>query len=130
MTKTGHCRSCKKPTTFALKAQVFGNGSENFVWVCSVCETKNPGGDKEFYIDAAKVRAHLSPEEIEALPRIMPTLFNRCVRCGARDTEAHHWAPKGIFGSDESNRWPQDYLCKGCHDQWHRMVTPQLVKTP
>jgi hypothetical protein len=22
---------------------------------------------------------------------------------------------------------PKDFLCKACHDEWHRKVTPQLV---
>jgi hypothetical protein len=32
-----------------------------------------------------------------------------------------------MFGKAEADQWPKDYLCKACHDQWHRMVTPKLV---
>ena len=51
----------------------------------------------------------------------------RCARCGSRGAEEHHWAPQAIFGKDEANRWPKDFLCKPCHDEWHRLVTPELV---
>jgi hypothetical protein len=51
---------------------------------------------------------------------------NRCARCGARDVELHHWAPRAMFG-EEADRWPQDYLCHDHHAEWHRTVTPGLV---
>ena len=51
----------------------------------------------------------------------------RCAKCGVRGAEEHHWAPQAMFGKDEANRWPKDFLCKPCHDEWHLKVTPQLV---
>lgn len=43
-----------------------------------------------------------------------------CVRCAASTgTELHHWAPVGIFGFDDAESWPKDYLCRECHTQWH-----------
>jgi hypothetical protein len=51
----------------------------------------------------------------------------RCARCGARGAEEHHWAPRAIFGKESADDWPKDFLCKACHDEWHRRVTPQLV---
>jgi hypothetical protein len=51
----------------------------------------------------------------------------RCARCGRRGAEEHHWSPRAIFGKDEAETWPKDFLCKACHDEWHLKVTPQLV---
>ena len=28
---------------------------------------------------------------------------------------------------NDANLWPTDYLCKPCHDLWHKTVTPQLI---
>lgn len=128
-TKMANCWACKSTTEFQLHVEVFINGSENFVWVCSKCRIRNPGHDQGMYIKAELVRQHLDDEEIASLPRILPTFYNRCSRCGNRGAESHHWAPTGIFGSEEASKWPQDYLCKRCHDEWHRLVTPQLVKS-
>lgn len=125
--KSGTCLNCKTATSFILHIQLFANGSENFLWVCSKCNRRNPSGDKQFYIPAELVRKHLTPNQILELPTITPDLYCRCARCGNRTTELHHWGPKGIFGTDEAEKWPKDYLCKDCHDLWHRMVTPGLV---
>lgn len=80
------------------------------------------------FIANALVEEDLSPEEIDSLPLIVNVPCNRCVKCGDRNCELHHWAPRAIFGKDECEQWPQDYLCKACHDRWHRLVTPQLVR--
>jgi hypothetical protein len=125
--KTALCLNCKVTRKLILHLQLFANGSENFLWVCPACNTRNPSRDRQFYIPSETVRQHLSAEQIEALPIITPDLYTRCARCGNRTTELHHWAPRAIFGNDECERWPKDYLCKDCHDQWHRQVTPQLV---
>ena len=51
----------------------------------------------------------------------------RCAKCGARGAERHHWAPRAIFGQDAAETWPKDFLCLACHEEWHRLVTPQWV---
>jgi len=125
--KSGLCSQCKAKTVFILHRQIFTNGSNNFLWVCSRCNFRNPEKSKQFYIPSETVQKHLKPEQIDALPMILPKLYNRCARCGARDVELHHWAPVAKFGQDEAEQWPMDYLCKDCHDQRHRTVTPELV---
>lgn len=47
-----------------------------------------------------------------------------CGRVGAR--EVHHWAPRHLFG-DEADRWPTADLCRTCHAEWHRRVTPTMA---
>lgn len=126
-TKKGHCRNCKVETPWTLYRQVFANASENFVWQCSRCNTKNPGREPQLFIPKETIASRLTEEQISDLPTIMPGLYDRCARCGNRGTERHHWAPRAIFGK-ECESWPQDYLCKDCHDQWHRLVTPQLTQ--
>ena len=128
MKKAIICAYCQADTMAQLEIQIFGNGSLNFVWVCDGCRRFNPEGTGTLYIPKETVQQHLTPEQIAALPKIMPALETRCAHCGNRATELHHWAPKAIFGAEEAGRWPMDYLCKTCHDLWHYKVTPQLVK--
>lgn len=120
------CKYCDHETQAQLVVHVFANGSQNFTWECVSCGRKAPTGGP-IYIDSDIVRQHLTNEEIKSLPIIMPPLVDRCAHCGQRATEEHHWAPRAIFGP-EADRWPTDRLCKTCHDLWHQMVTPQLVK--
>lgn len=49
-----------------------------------------------------------------------------CTRCGVSGTELHHWAPKELF--EDAEDWPQDYLCKKCHERWHLILTIPLRK--
>jgi hypothetical protein len=66
--------------------------------------------------------------DLSAVPVVVEAEAKRCARCGARGAEEHHWAPQAKFGKEEADRWPKDFLCKACHDKWHRLVTPELVR--
>lgn len=125
--KPGQCVGCKARVTGFLHRQFSENGAETFLWQCGACGQKGCFG-QPLFISKNTVRLHLTEEQIELLPIIMPNLYSRCAKCGARGCEEHHWAPIGIFGREEADKWPKDFLCKTCHDEWHRMVTPQLVK--
>lgn len=125
--KLALCVQCKTEVKIVLHKQIFENGTEHYVWVCSICTRKNPRGDRQLFIPKLIVEKALSVAEIEAIPILMEAPVYRCVKCGKRGAELHHWAPKGIFGREEADKWPRDYLCKPCHDKWHLLVTPQLV---
>src|SRR5574343_876621 len=118
--KKGQCVPCKAETRFVLHRQFTGSGAESFVWVCGACQTRNPDRSPRHFISREQVKNHVTDEQIENLPTIMPRLSNRCAKCGNRGTELHHWAPRAIFGTDADN-WPTDYLCKDCHDHWQRV---------
>lgn len=122
--KDALCASCKITTRFVLHQQLFANGAHHFVWVCRACGTRNPARDKVFFIPHEKIKAHLSDVQIDNLPVLMPDFSNRCVRCGRRECELHHWAPTHLF--KDANEWPKDYLCPDCHNLWHSVVTPNM----
>lgn len=49
-----------------------------------------------------------------------------CEHCGSTmRVELHHWAPYHLFDEDADN-WPTAWLCRTCHQQWHRIVTPNM----
>lgn len=51
-----------------------------------------------------------------------------CEVCQSRENvELHHWAPAHLFGP-ECDKWPVGYLCRPCHNRWHRLVTPEMTK--
>lgn len=128
ITKNKPCPKCQIETLHILELHVAQNGGEHFTWRCHQCkrlfQPKEGGG---IWIPSETVRTSLSIAQIESLPVIMPAFFNRCARCGARDTELHHWAPRAMFAED-ADKWPCDYLCIKCHAIWHQRVTPQLAK--
>lgn len=126
-TKKGQCSGCKITVDGVLHRHFRQNGAQDFMWICPRCNRRDPFRTGLF-IGKERVQQHLTTEEIEQLPVIVPEFYNRCVRCGSRDCELHHWAPRAIFGKDEAEQWPKDYLCKACHDEWHHKVTPELVK--
>lgn len=109
-----------------LYQHITQSGSECYEWRCDDCHRPNPYGDRGIFIPKEWVRNNLTRQQIATLPIIRADGELKCRKCGAIGAEWHHWAPKGIFGG-EADEWPVDPLCKKCHDQWHRMVTPQLV---
>ncbi len=93
------------------------------------------------YVSKAKARAY-SLDTQKALKRVYtvtekrvlagnldPSVFDHnqpCEVCGATGTtEAHHWAPRHLFG-EESYDWPVGLLCRTCHTRWHQLVTPNM----
>lgn len=128
MEKKSVCTNCKITVSAVLHLNIGTNGAESFTWVCQRCNKRNPFRGDDYFIAKEKVSAKLTKEQIEFLPRLMQPAYCRCVVCGSRNAELHHWAPRAIFGNDECEQWPKDYLCKEHHDQWHLKVTPQLVK--
>lgn len=127
--KSGLCLNCRINTPWTLHRKITVSGSETFAWVCDRCNRFNPNGAPQFWIPKDTIRAYLTQEQIDVLPLLPADCSVRCVRCGSRTAELHHWAPKAIFGDKECEYWPKDYLCKTCHDAWHKLVTPQLNKT-
>ena len=101
------------------------SAAAHYGWWCLECKwwTKSKNGG----VWIAKDLLEANGVDLSTVPVVVDADAKRCARCGGRGAEEHHWAPQAMFGKEEADRWPKDYLCKSCHDQWHRMVTPQLV---
>ena len=128
LSKVHRCQNCKADTESILYRQFNEGGHECFFWKCARCE-KSKVIDGVRFIAKRKVEGFLTAEQIFHLPYAPNERGpeNRCVKCGRREAEKHHWAPRAIFGDVECELWPKDYLCKTCHDRWHELVTPKLV---
>ena len=95
------------------------NDSVFFAWYCDICDCLNPFSGVP-YIAKEVIRTHLSESEIEDLPVKRSAQVQRCARCHRRGGEVHHWAPQAKF--PDAEKWPQDILCKDCHDEWHAVM--------
>lgn len=125
--KNAPCLNCKRETKFVLHIHFSENGAQKFLWVCPVCNRHNPAADKQHFIPKELIEQNLTPEQIKNLPPILPPFYARCSVCGERGVSEHHWAPKSIFGKDEAEKWPKDFLCIKHHCEWHSKVTPGVT---
>ena len=125
MIKTRHCHRCKKETPQEVSRRISASAADHFGWWCLECKwwtTSKAGG-----IWIAKELLLTAGVDIDAVRVAEIADAHRCAKCGSRGAELHHWAPRAIFGPDEADHWPKDYLCKACHAEWHAKVTPQLL---
>ena len=98
------------------------NGAECYGWWCLECKGWTTRSDSPGYW-IAKGELARRGIDVRVLRVVQRMDQPRCARCGARGSEEHHWAPQAIFGKEEADKWPKDFLCKACHEEWHRRVT-------
>jgi len=116
MLETRHCSHCERNTHQELSKKVLANNKVLVGWWCDGCcnwsEPKNQNG---YWIEHDKIIG--CDIDIDSLRIVSQNLTARCARCGIREGELHHWAPKSVF--EDADDWPQDYLCVECHKEWH-----------
>ena len=100
-----------------LRRRQTGNGGWSVGWYCPDCSrwVVRPGrtgiwipqNDTDLVMD------------IEDIPIQEYAKLETCGHCGEEEfCEFHHYAPRANFG-DDSERWPQGWLCVNCHELWH-----------
>ena len=125
ITKTGMCRHCGELVEASMWKRIFRNGAIGYCRICPVCHRSAPFGGN-VWIPKLQVNKIFTPEQIDEFPIIAEDAIKFCVVCGNGEVELHHWAPKSMFKED-AEKWPKDVLCKNCHAQWHKIVTPGLT---
>lgn len=101
----------KCPHTRTVVGVIYAsNGARQVKEMCVVCRRRTaalPHGD----ID------------LDSLPVLADNRkATACAHCGSPDDiELHHFAPKHLF--DDADRWPTAYLCRPCHQEWHRVTS-------
>ena len=103
-----HCTLCRwqvwsKPVKLVRKS----NGYVVGTWVCDGC-------GRQFETGCESPESDLTTDHLGKNPA--------CERCGAVESELHHWAPRALFADAED--WPKSWLCPPCHRLWHRTMTP------
>lgn len=116
---------CQHPER-ALRAVRASNGAVHVATACLSCEALSSWyGKRE--LAAAGVDLAVIPIERDYSAEDMA---EPCVVCGSRiGVEFHHFAPQTYraYFSDPVGDWPVLPLCGYHHDEWHRVVTPELV---
>jgi hypothetical protein len=103
------------------------SGGFHYCWMCSRCNQMHKQNGRT-WISFLIISQFLTPSQIDALPTIGPSVIIACVKCGSHNAELHHWAPKAIFGKDQAEQWPTDYLCLACHQLWHDTINSHRAK--
>lgn len=116
------CPFCKRSVAARLAQFVAINKAIHVGWQCLTCNNHVPDRKSRIWIPHDELLAHAQDPELLPVARDL-SVEVRCSRCGCRGAELHHWAPRHLFG-DDADKWPKDYLCKSCHDEWHDLVTP------
>ena len=125
MLRNRHCPRCDRDTRQEVSRRVSANLAEHFGWWCLECHWWTPSKSGGNWIPKENLVTYGVDLSLVRVAEVIKG--ERCARCGRRGAELHHWAPRAMFEKEEAESWPKDYLCKACHDEWHRKVTPQLV---
>ena len=119
------CGGCFRATTCELHRHVKISGAHDFCWVCTNCKKVVKSKAGGLWIAKRAVEGLLSAREIGVLPVLNPAVQVECERCYRSGVEYHHWMPRAL--SEDADQWPGGYLCRSCHEEWHRLVTPGLI---
>lgn len=113
------CEECQGYTIRRVKNRI-ASGAYQVFDLCLDCG-KNARGSA-LYIPHQRAGIPL-----DKIPLFMDYTSNSppCYVCGRTDgTELHHFAPQHIF--PDAHKWPQEYLCKKHHDEWHVMMAAHI----
>jgi len=113
------CFHCKGHNVMPAR-QRNSNGAFHILQWCFDCN--RCASPKTIYISKALIPGwEVLPIVVDYLDQAPP-----CEVCGSlAGTELHHWAPRHIFG-DRAEQYPKSWLCKACHDEWHRTMAAHL----
>lgn len=122
ITAVRHCEKCGLDEPVELVRTLASNGASLVYWECQ----QHHGNIRPAAWIAHKKLLDKNID-IEDLP-IVENYENdhECVVCHKKGCELHHFAPRYIFGAEEAEKWPKEYLCRDHHSQWHDLVTPNM----
>jgi hypothetical protein len=95
------------------------SGRERFPYFCTRC-----GKRTQLFCKKSEVPEVVAHGEVNVK---IEQKFGLCERCGKEaHLEQHHWAPWKYF--DDADSWPKSMLCRECHEEWHQVMTNDLIK--
>lgn len=101
--------------TWDIGAVICSNGTTQYKAYCTTCQGK--GGSISY---SSLKRMNIDEIKVVKSHDVVP-----CERCGSTaGSEGHHWAPRHLF--EDYHLWPTSQLCRECHMEWHRRVTPHM----
>ena len=116
-----NCTCCRFKNIRYPVAKIFSNGRMHVFLQCSRCNNVQGPVPKKTIVDWGY--------DLELLPVVEDLRYNAtCERCQAPYAEYHHWMPVHILGREFAETWPKGWLCVDCHQEWHKLVTPDMIK--
>lgn len=118
-----HAEDCLGRNTYYAAVR-FADGTVRPVRYCPDCEKRS-----DFLGNREALALGIRTEDLEVI-RDNAAGAEPCEVCASTaGTQLHHFLPTALEDhvSTSSNAWPTAYLCRGCHSEWHRAVTPDLV---
>lgn len=111
----------------AEAAMVFRDGTKQVATWCFDC-----GKRSSWYSKKELLSADIDIESLEVVRDNSGEgrFAEPCEVCGETEgTEHHHFAPVSLQDhfTESVWDWPMAWLCRRCHAEWHRAVTPDLV---
>jgi hypothetical protein len=118
------CTLCAEETSQVIGKTLTASRAEVFSWFCTECRKIQQSKHGGYYIPKDEIRSHVENKggSLGDIPVFDVKEAPRCERCGRRGAELHHWAPREIFGDEEAELWPKDFLCVTCHLDWHGKI--------
>lgn len=115
------CPNCGNSPSWRIVKVVDSNGKERFPYVCQSCGKRTQCFAKKKDV----------PIEIRNgdPAKTYHQKKGKCQRCGITTyLEEHHWAPWKYF--EDADNWPKSMLCRACHEEWHQVMTGDLIHNP
>ena len=110
----------------SLMKTIKASGVFKVHWVCFRCNRKAFGDSALIYCEIPHNLLEQNKIDINKLPVYKDCRTDICEVCGNLGVEIHHWAPHAIFSNNQD--WPVSNLCRKCHSEWHRKVTPDMCQ--
>lgn len=123
--KMKDCENCLTRVSAQLVRNITSSGVSQIFWLCPFCNCSV--SKKSQFIPHEEIKKDgINIDDIPVKNNYSGSAL--CAVCGSPYAELHHWAPRYLF-PDDSGLWPQSYLCRMHHEQWHRIVTPNMTDT-
>lgn len=116
------CVHCGGSNVQRMRNIITNGDSQVFDW-CLDCD-KNANGNAA-YLKRSETG---DPEQYPVKENYLKDA-PRCVKCGERGAEYHHWYPQHI-DARIAQQWPGDYLCRKCHSLWHETMIMHILSCP
>jgi hypothetical protein len=123
-TKDMVCVYCKVLRRVELVRNITHAGISNIFWKCTICK-RNASGTAKWIAHEPVINYKI---DIDQLPINEDGRIEHCAVCGEIGVDNHHWLPRYLAEKvdEDAEKWPQAWLCKKHHKEWHDLLTPNM----
>jgi len=102
------------------------DGRDQVGYICPACGEYMIKG-RPFFGKKVVEEMGIDVSTLDVLINYLPDTIECSVTgCENKGYQWHHWMPRYL--SEDADKWPQSKLCIKHHREWHRLVTPMMLK--